>query len=313
MNTKNTITSRKLAACSALALSLTVFTARAQEAADPAAAQQSGAVQSQQKSPIELSIEQRLENLIVGSLDGAEGEDGKRRMQLFLRAPNLPEGTDVKSLMALPLTQQDATAWIIGPDGRVRQQQLQPGDLAPNNYRIVPNQIAGSPFYIGVVVDEVPEVLRNHVGLDGGSGVLVKEVLPDSPSEKAGIRQHDIITKAGGQAIKNNDDLVAAIQNAKGKELSIDLVRKGEAKTVSLKPARRQLPQITSHPFVPLENDLSTKKLLDAIRGSQSPGAGVIELREEIAELQKAVSENQKLLKQIAKQLRNLESGEGGD
>ena len=142
MNTKNTITSRKLAACSALALSLTVFTARAQEAADPAAAQQSGAVQSQQKSPIELSIEQRLENLIVGSLDGAEGEDGKRRMQLFLRAPNLPEGTDVKSLMALPLTQQDATAWIIGPDGRVRQQQLQPGDLAPNTYRIVPNQIA---------------------------------------------------------------------------------------------------------------------------------------------------------------------------
>ncbi|MFM2143199.1 MAG: hypothetical protein RLZZ476_1743, partial [Verrucomicrobiota bacterium] len=57
-------------------------------------------------------------------------------------------------------------------------------DDAPNaNKKMVP--------YIGVLTREVPEELRTQFSLLDGFGLLVEEVMPDSPAQAAGLKTHD--------------------------------------------------------------------------------------------------------------------------
>jgi len=52
---------------------------------------------------------------------------------------------------------------------------------------------------LGVFIDDI------------GAGVLVTEVIKDSAAEKAGLKQHDVITKVDGDVISDYDDLAASI------------------------------------------------------------------------------------------------------
>jgi serine protease Do len=53
--------------------------------------------------------------------------------------------------------------------------------------------------------------MRRAVGLPEREGVLVREVEADSPAHRAGIREGDLIVEAGGQPIRNADDVYDAL------------------------------------------------------------------------------------------------------
>ena len=70
--------------------------------------------------------------------------------------------------------------------------------------------------------------------LDGGSGALVAEVVPDSGAEAAGIRVGDVVVAVDGVEITGQAGLVATIRDLEpGDEVEIELVREGEARTVT--------------------------------------------------------------------------------
>jgi len=62
-----------------------------------------------------------------------------------------------------------------------------------------------------------------------GSGVVIAEVTPGGPAEKAGLKVGDAITAVDGKPMKNGDDLVAEISTQKpGSQHSLSFLRNGK-------------------------------------------------------------------------------------
>jgi serine protease Do len=89
--------------------------------------------------------------------------------------------------------------------------------------------------WLGVAIQKVTPAIAKSLGLDPdhATGALVASVTPDSPAAKAGIKQGDVITAAGGHYIKTVHDLprlVAAMPV--GTKLELTIERDGKQKTV---------------------------------------------------------------------------------
>lgn len=89
--------------------------------------------------------------------------------------------------------------------------------------------------YIGLAADTIPDVLRTYSKLNPGEGIYVREVSPDSPAAKAGIRPVDIVLAIDGQTVSNADDINRLI-NAKncGESVRVALVRSGQRTDVNI-------------------------------------------------------------------------------
>jgi hypothetical protein len=94
-------------------------------------------------------------------------------------------------------------------------------------------------YWIGVQINEVSPALRSQLNLDEGRGVLVGEVMPESPASKAGVKQYDILLAIGDQKVDSNEDVLKVIKDADGKELRLTLLRGGSERTLTVTPTER--------------------------------------------------------------------------
>lgn len=94
-------------------------------------------------------------------------------------------------------------------------------------------------FWIGLNCAEVSPALRSQLKLKKGVGLLVINAFEGSPSERAGLKQHDIIVKADGKDIGAVGQLIQAVQKAGEKEIKLDIIREGQPKTIDVKSAER--------------------------------------------------------------------------
>jgi len=53
-------------------------------------------------------------------------------------------------------------------------------------------------------------------GLPDADGLLIREVMEDSPAARAGLAQGDLIVAAAGHPVRTPDDLFDALQAARG-------------------------------------------------------------------------------------------------
>jgi serine protease Do len=87
--------------------------------------------------------------------------------------------------------------------------------------------------YLGVGIQPVTPDIAEQFKLNSARGALVTDVTPGSPAEKAGIIRGDVIRKVNGYEVKDTVALVNRIAESDiGSNLTIDLVRDGESKTV---------------------------------------------------------------------------------
>lgn len=98
-------------------------------------------------------------------------------------------------------------------------------------------------YWIGVSVADVGEVLRDQLDLQNGLGVVASDIVDKGPAQTAGILKHDILLKAGETELRSAKDLVAAVNKAETKDLAVELIRKGQRKTITVKPAERPASQ----------------------------------------------------------------------
>jgi len=70
-------------------------------------------------------------------------------------------------------------------------------------------------------------------------GIVIQEVVPDSPAAKAGFAQYDVIVKANDKKIADVSDLLQAVEAAKDKEMKLEIIRDGQPKTIAVTPAKR--------------------------------------------------------------------------
>jgi len=91
----------------------------------------------------------------------------------------------------------------------------------------------------GMTLVPVPPLLRNHLVLPEGAGLVVRDVAAGAPAEAAGLRVHDVLVFLDGQALLRPDHLAALIAAA-GPEapLVLEVRRAGRQLSVSLNPSR---------------------------------------------------------------------------
>lgn len=141
-----------------------------------------------------------------------------------------------------------------------------------------------SEYWIGLMCGDVPEMLRAHLKLPKDQGLLVMHVVPDSPAAEAGIKQHDVLVKAGGEPLKELKDLVGAVGKAKDKEIALEVHRAGKSTKVDVTPAKR--PE-----NAPLPGDMKgIQGWVDRGSSNMPPNANP-EIRKRIAEQQEAIKQ----------------------
>ena len=69
--------------------------------------------------------------------------------------------------------------------------------------------------YIGLLTREVPAELRAQFSLADGFGLLVEEVLPDSPGKTAGLKVYDVLVKFEDQQLVNMEQFMALVRSKK--------------------------------------------------------------------------------------------------
>lgn len=83
--------------------------------------------------------------------------------------------------------------------------------------------------YLGVVIQDIDRDLAEAYGLAKPAGALVAKVLPDTPADKAGIKEGDVIIAFNGQDIGLSSELPQQIGRTKvGKKVPLTLLRDGK-------------------------------------------------------------------------------------
>jgi serine protease Do len=92
---------------------------------------------------------------------------------------------------------------------------------------------------IGIALNPLTPVLNRHLGLDEGTkGVLVGDVVPGSPADKAGLKSGDVITSFGGEKIQNGSSFRLKVATSEvSKPHEIGFIRDGKSRTAQITPA----------------------------------------------------------------------------
>jgi predicted metalloprotease with PDZ domain len=92
---------------------------------------------------------------------------------------------------------------------------------------------------LGVRIESLNPKLGDYFGLKDGNGVLVLEVLKDTPAERAGLEAGDVITRAGEDSVTNGTDLVDALRGKEGR-VTLRVVRHGAPRTIEAELERTE-------------------------------------------------------------------------
>lgn len=92
--------------------------------------------------------------------------------------------------------------------------------------------------YLGVVVQDIDRDLAEAYGLAKPAGALVAKVIADTPAEKAGLKEGDVITAFDGHDIGLSSELPQMIGRAKvGKKTPLTVLRDGKTQTLTFEVA----------------------------------------------------------------------------
>jgi S1-C subfamily serine protease len=94
---------------------------------------------------------------------------------------------------------------------------------------------AASPqLGVAIAPGHVARRLRRAVGLPDTDGLLIREVVQDSPAARAGLAQGDLIVAAAGQPVRTPDDLFDALQAAQSGAIELSTVRGTDERVIQV-------------------------------------------------------------------------------
>lgn len=116
------------------------------------------------------------------------------------------------------------------PPVPVEPEPVQPPDA--------PQGEVATPDDFGVEVSFIDEALRDQLDLAGDEGVIVRDVVLDSPAAKAGLEEHDVVLSVNGEPVKTKWDFRRLlIEGSSSGKVELAIVRQGEPMTLSVDPS----------------------------------------------------------------------------
>lgn len=90
--------------------------------------------------------------------------------------------------------------------------------------------------WLGISIQNVTPVIAKQFALKKTSGVLVSDVLPGSPAEKARLKRGDVVVALNGTPVEDANDLrMHVAQIAPGRTAELTIVRSGETRKVDVR------------------------------------------------------------------------------
>ncbi len=95
--------------------------------------------------------------------------------------------------------------------------------------------------YLGVMLQDVTPSMAKALQMGDQSGVMINEVIDDSPAEKAGFEDGDVILEFNGKTISDNGDLTKAVRGTSpGDKVEVVVLRGGKNKTIDVEVGERE-------------------------------------------------------------------------
>ncbi len=133
----------------------------------------------------------------------------------------------------------------------VLEAQSGPHKRAP----VASSATSGGKGWLGVSTGDVTSSVARDMNMKITAGALVRSVVDDSPAEKAGIEENDVITEFNGKKIQDAEDLVAAVRSSKpDEEVAVVVARNDQTKSLKVKVGSlppRQHPMAITIPSIP--------------------------------------------------------------
>lgn len=94
--------------------------------------------------------------------------------------------------------------------------------------------------WIGVSVGPADPVLRSQLRVPEGTGVVVTQVMPNSPAQQAGVEQDDVLLSVNGKPVAGGEDLDKILQSVKpdASPLTVKLLHAGETLEKQIVPRK---------------------------------------------------------------------------
>jgi serine protease Do len=148
----------------------------------------------------------------VGKRPAPQFEEGRFTMP-FPELPDMPQLDRLRELF-----KNDGGNVLTLPEGEADVLTIRPG----------------TGRQLGLEVYPVSKQLGERFGVDGG--VLINSVGENSAAAKAGLKAGDVIVEIDGKQVRNNLDIMRAVNDKKEGDVSVTFVRDRERRTVNVTP-----------------------------------------------------------------------------
>ena len=149
--------------------------------------------------------------------------------------------------------QEQTLSAEVGDASALYRVQLREGDEAfplpmpeVRAFALTPDVADRATPKLGIEAEDLSGQLGAYFGAPGGTGILVRDVRPGTPADKAGLKAGDVITQIDAKPVKTLGELRAELgTKADQKSVSLSVLRKGSALSLPVaiekpQPAERQ-------------------------------------------------------------------------
>ena len=149
---------------------------------------------------------------------------------------------------------------VVGINFAIRTQERSPFGTGVNSgvgfaipitvaEQVIPALIDDGEFvypFLGIKGGTISAPVAQSMNLDSNVlGVLVDSVMPDGPSNDAGLRRGDIIVNIDGEEVRNFEDVISylVMQKSPGETVEIGVLRRGRSRTFEVNLGTRPTAQ----------------------------------------------------------------------
>ena len=94
--------------------------------------------------------------------------------------------------------------------------------------------------WLGIQIQDITDDVAEYYHLTDQQGVLVFQVLPEGPAEKAGMKDGDIIKTYDGQSIEHSRELIDRVSSTStGRAVAVDILREGKRQSLKVQIGER--------------------------------------------------------------------------
>ena len=89
--------------------------------------------------------------------------------------------------------------------------------------------------WLGITIQDITDDMKSYWKLKNKKGALVSQILENSPAEKSGLKEEDIIIKVNNDEIENSSDLRNTVsENYPNKEITLTVLRDNKKKKIKV-------------------------------------------------------------------------------